>query len=70
MYGNAGTRRIAAARKAAAERRRDSFLIRSSAPGELVITAATPIGLLYGHKIDRRPDEGSGRWHFAIGYTF
>lgn len=33
-------------------------------------TPIGPIGLLYGHKLDRRVGESSGRWHFAIGYTF
>ena len=33
-------------------------------------TPIGPVGLLYGHKIDRRPDESAGRWHFTIGYTF
>ncbi len=33
-------------------------------------TPIGPIGLLYGHKLDPRVGESSGRWHFAIGYTF
>ena len=28
------------------------------------------IGLLYGYKIDKKPDESSGKIHFSIGYTF
>jgi outer membrane protein insertion porin family len=34
------------------------------------ITPIGPIGLFYGHKLDRRPGESSGQWHFSIGYTF
>jgi outer membrane protein insertion porin family len=34
---------------------------------------ATPVGavgLVYGHKLNPEPDEGAGRLHFSIGYTF
>ena len=34
------------------------------------ITAVGPIGILYGHKLDREAGESSGRVHFSIGYTF
>jgi outer membrane protein insertion porin family len=34
------------------------------------ITPIGPIGLLYGHKLDPRPQEGNGQFHFSIGYTF
>lgn len=34
------------------------------------ITPIGPIGLFYGHKLDRRPGESSGQWHLSIGYTF
>lgn len=34
------------------------------------ITPIGPIGLLYGHKLDRRDGESAGRFHFSIGYTF
>lgn len=34
------------------------------------LTPIGPVGLLYGHKIDRREGEGAGRLHFSIGYTF
>lgn len=34
------------------------------------ITPIGPIGLLYGHKLDRREGESAGRFHFSIGYTF
>jgi outer membrane protein insertion porin family len=34
------------------------------------ITPIGPVGLLYGHKLDPRPGEGSGQFHFSIGYTY
>ena len=34
------------------------------------MTPIGPIGLLYGHKLDREPHEAAGRFHFSIGYTF
>ena len=34
------------------------------------LTPIGPIGLLYGHKIDPRPGESKGQFHFTIGYTF
>jgi outer membrane protein insertion porin family len=34
------------------------------------LTPIGPIGLLYGHKIDPRPGESRGQFHFTIGYTF
>jgi len=34
------------------------------------ITPIGPIGILYGHKLDRREGESAGRFHFSIGYTF
>jgi outer membrane protein insertion porin family len=47
----------------------DSF--RSSAGiGLRYITPIGAIGLLYGHKLDRREGESAGRFHFSIGYTF
>ena len=47
----------------------DSF--RSSVGiGLRYITPIGPIGLLYGHKLDRRDGESAGRFHFSIGYTF
>lgn len=33
-------------------------------------TPIGPIGLLYGHKLDPRENESSGRFHFSIGYSF
>lgn len=47
----------------------DSF--RSSVGiGLRYITPIGAIGLLYGHKLDRREGESAGRFHFSIGYTF
>ncbi len=47
----------------------DSF--RSSVGlGLRYMTPIGPIGLLYGHKLDRREGESAGRFHFSIGYTF
>jgi outer membrane protein insertion porin family len=34
------------------------------------ITPIGPIGILYGHKLDRRSGESAGQFHFAIGYSF
>lgn len=34
------------------------------------LTPVGPIGLSYGHKLDRRQGESPGRFHFTIGYTF
>ena len=34
------------------------------------ITPIGPMGLLYGHKLDRREGESAGRLHLSIGYTF
>ncbi len=34
------------------------------------ITPIGPIGGMYGWKLDRRPGESSGAFHFSIGYTF
>ena len=34
------------------------------------VTPIGPVGLLYGHKLDRKPGESAGRIHFTIGYTF
>ena len=33
-------------------------------------TPIGPIGLLYGHKLDRKDGESAGRFHLSIGYTF
>jgi outer membrane protein insertion porin family len=34
------------------------------------MTPIGPIGFLYGWKLDPRPNESSGRFHFSMGYTF
>ncbi len=34
------------------------------------ITAIGPVGILYGHKLDKKDGEDAGRFHFSIGYTF
>jgi len=48
-----------------------SSSFRSSAGlGLRYLTPIGPIGILYGHKMDRREDESAGRFHFSIGYTF
>lgn len=33
-------------------------------------TPIGPIGLFYGHKVDRKDGESAGRFHFTFGYTF
>ncbi|KMQ49680.1 Outer membrane protein assembly factor YaeT precursor [Chitinispirillum alkaliphilum] len=44
---------------------------RSSAGlGLRYITPIGPVGLLYGHKLDRKPGESRGAFHFSLGYTF
>ncbi|QTA82666.1 Outer membrane protein assembly complex factor [Desulfonema limicola] len=44
---------------------------RSSAGlGLRYITPIGPVGFLYGWKLDREEDEGKGRFHFTLGYTF
>jgi len=34
------------------------------------VTPIGAIGILYGHKLDPRPEESRGRFHFSVGYTF
>ena len=34
------------------------------------ITPIGPIGILYGHKLDRREGESAGEFHISVGYTF
>ena len=50
---------------------RDTKGFRSSAGiGLRYLTPIGPVGFLYGHKLDRKPGESAGRFHFTIGYTF
>jgi outer membrane protein insertion porin family len=42
----------------------------SAGIGLRYITPIGPIGLLYGHKLDRKSGESPGRIHFSLGYTF
>ncbi|MFO8082917.1 MAG: outer membrane protein assembly factor BamA [Desulfobacterales bacterium] len=42
----------------------------SAGLGLRYITPIGPVGLLYGHKLDRKEGESPGRIHFSIGYTF
>lgn len=42
----------------------------SAGIGLRYITAIGPIGLLHGWKLDRKPEESPGAYHFTIGYSF
>ncbi len=42
----------------------------SAGLGVRYMTPIGPIGLLYGHKLDPRPEESAGQVHISIGYTF
>ncbi len=42
----------------------------SAGAGIRYITPIGPVGLLYGHKLNRREGEGAGAFHFSLGYTF
>lgn len=45
--------------------------IRSSAGiGMRYLTPIGPVGVLYGHKLDRKDGESAGRFHISVGYTF
>jgi outer membrane protein insertion porin family len=33
-------------------------------------TPIGPIGVYYGHKLERKPDESAGRFHFTVGFRF
>jgi outer membrane protein insertion porin family len=48
----------------------DTDLRTSAGIGLRYVTPIGPIGFLYGHKLDRKDGESSGRFHFSIGYTF
>lgn len=44
---------------------------RSSAGiGMRYLTPIGPVGILYGHKLDRKDGESPGRFHISVGYTF
>ncbi len=34
------------------------------------LTPVGPIGISYGHKLDRDPGESPGAWHFSFGFAF
>jgi len=38
--------------------------------GMRYLTPIGPIGILYGHKLDRKEGESAGRYHISVGYTF
>jgi len=42
----------------------------SAGLGLQYITPIGPIGLFYGHKLDRREGESAGQFHLSIGYAF
>jgi outer membrane protein insertion porin family len=42
----------------------------STGLGLQYITPIGPIGLFYGHKLDRREGESAGQFHLSIGYAF
>ena len=60
---------IGSVRDAQVEEGSDDFRT-SVGAGLRYITPIGPMGLLYGHKLDRRDGESAGRWHLSIGYSF
>lgn len=42
----------------------------SAGLGVEYVTPIGPIGVFYGHKLDRRSGESAGAWHLSVGYTF
>lgn len=42
----------------------------SAGTGLRYVTPIGPVGVLYGWKLDRKPGEDKGAFHFSIGYTF
>ena len=42
----------------------------SAGLGLRYITPIGPMGILYGHKLDRQAGEDAGRFHISIGYSF
>jgi outer membrane protein insertion porin family len=60
---------IGSVRNAIVDQGTDGF--RSSVgTGLHYFTPIGPIGVYYGHKLDRKPDESAGRFHFTIGFRF
>ncbi|MCJ7542728.1 MAG: BamA/TamA family outer membrane protein, partial [Desulfobacterales bacterium] len=60
---------IGSVRNALVDEGSDEF--RSSAGiGFHYFTPIGPIGIYYGHKLDRKTDESAGRFHFTIGFRF
>jgi outer membrane protein insertion porin family len=60
---------IGSVRNALVDQGSDEF--RSSVGAGLhYITPIGPIGVYYGHKLDRKPGESEGRFHFTIGFRF
>jgi len=60
---------IGSVRNAIVDKGSDEF--RSSAGiGFHYFTPIGPIGVYYGHKLDRKPGESAGRFHFTIGFRF
>jgi outer membrane protein insertion porin family len=42
----------------------------SAGLGLQYVTPIGPIGVFYGHKLDRRESESAGQFHLSIGYAF
>jgi len=60
---------IGSVRRALVDQGSDGF--RSSVGvGLHYLTPIGPIGVYYGHKLDRKPGESAGRFHFTIGFRF
>jgi outer membrane protein insertion porin family len=60
---------IGSVRNALVDQGTDGF--RSSVgTGLHYFTPIGPIGVYYGHKLDRKPGESAGRFHFTIGFRF
>jgi outer membrane protein insertion porin family len=60
---------IGSVRNALVDEGSDEF--RSSVGAGLhYFTPIGPIGVYYGHKLDRKPGESQGRFHFTIGFRF
>jgi outer membrane protein insertion porin family len=60
---------IGSVRNALVDQGTDGF--RSSVgTGLHYITPIGPIGVYYGHKLNRKPGESEGRFHFTIGFRF